>query len=180
MKKSIIHNLSLSALLLVCMSCQDSRMEMTSERWSELLSTSIDYLEARQQACVDEYQLTQYEDYFWDQEKGTIVFSTNDVPLVEATIQFVGSYAPSSETWLWAWANDSLEEGLTSEILVVRDHGRQHGFGKLVEDGWPADEADGWEMTAISAYLLKAKGAYRSPGETSTTYMIFKDIDYVE
>ena len=40
-----------------------------------------------------------------------------------------------------------------------------------------AEEVDGWEMTAISAYLLKAKGAYRVPTGKTFSFMLFMEIE---
>jgi hypothetical protein len=61
----------------------------------------------------------------------------------------------------------------------VKEFGTQKQFEKLINPKWAADEADGWEMTAISAYILKAQGAYRAPvddSEKELSYMIFKNI----
>jgi hypothetical protein len=39
---------------------------------------------------------------------------------------------------------------------------------------------DGWEMTSVAAFLLKAKGAYRSPDERGFTFMILTDVRWAQ
>jgi len=40
----------------------------------------------------------------------------------------------------------------------------------------PADEHDGWGMTAVAAHLLEADGAYRTPGDNGFTYMLLSNV----
>ena len=108
---------------------------MRSDDWKDLLGQSIEYLDSRQEWCKREFRLSEYERYFWDQENGTIVFSDEGIPKVEATIQFVGTFSSNSDTWLWGWANESFLDDLTSDVLSVREFGRKHGFSQLTEEG---------------------------------------------
>jgi hypothetical protein len=57
----------------------------------------------------------------------------------------------------------------------VREYGRAHGIDRLVNAKWSGDEQDGWEMTAIAAYILKADGGYRSPGQQGAVFLILKN-----
>lgn len=145
-----------------------------------LSKDAYEYLHAQQAAVAEEFQLGSYERYDWDQETKQLVWSDAGVPKVIADIQFVGSISHASHTWLWSWANSSVSEELSRGMQAVRDHGEAHGREKLIDAKWPAEEVDGWEMTAIAAYLLKAKGAYRSPGDTGFTFMVFTDVRFAE
>jgi hypothetical protein len=59
-----------------------------------------------------------------------------------------------------------------ARVREVRAYGEKHGFQRLAGALWSADETDGWEVTAITAYLLKGLGAYRAPGEKSNLFMV--------
>jgi hypothetical protein len=61
----------------------------------------------------------------------------------------------------------------------VREYGEQNEVEQLVTKCWSADETDGWEMTSIAGFLLRAKGAYRTSGENGFTYMVIMDIGWV-
>lgn len=52
----------------------------------------------------------------------------------------------------------------------------------LLTAKWSADIVDGWDMAAISAYILKAKGVYRVPSDDNKlfSFMLFKKITVVD
>ena len=60
----------------------------------------------------------------------------------------------------------------------MRAYGETHGIKPLVTTNWHAHEADGWEMTSIAAYLLDAKGAYRTPQDSGFTFMVLTNVQW--
>jgi hypothetical protein len=148
--------------------------------FAELVETSMAYLRARQNDLEARYRLGTYPRYDWYQETAELVFSDKGKPRVIADIQFVGSISTESASWMWSWANPSLLESAKSTVRRVREFGDRHSFMKLACGYWDAEEVDGWEMTAISAHLLKAKGAYRSPDERGFTFMILTDVRWAQ
>jgi hypothetical protein len=85
----------------------------------------------------------------------------------------------AAELWLWAWANPHLEPEIWRSIVEVRQFGEAHTIEQLTTPKWQADSVDGWEMTSVSAYILQAKGVYRTPREDGGfTYMIFTAIGW--
>jgi hypothetical protein len=147
---------------------------------AQLLDSSIPYLQARQNELELHYRINSYPRYDWYQENAELVFSDKGKPVVVADVQFVGSISTRSGTWMWSWANASLLESAKSRIRQVRAYGEGHSILQLACACWEGDEADGWEMTAISAFLLKAKGAYRSPDENGSTFMVMTDIRWAQ
>lgn len=62
--------------------------------------------------------------YQWDmdQEQKEMVFTfVEQERVVKADIQLAGTFGYRSNTWLWGWANESVDLTLTSEVrhLVV-------------------------------------------------------------
>lgn len=149
---------------------------MSEERFEEFLRQSEQYLRTVIAASKAEFKLDSYQRYDWDQWRGELVFSSKGIPKVVAQIQFVGSISTKTNTWLWAWANPSFLEPVRRSVLRVREFGKEHGLNRLTQDKWEAEEVDGWEMTAVAARLLEAKGAYRSPDENGFTFMVFTDL----
>ncbi len=98
------------------------------------------------------------------------------VPSVRAACRSVST---ETETWLWAWDNDSVAAELRNALLKVREYGETRGFPHLAIPKWHAHEVDGWEMTATAAFLLEAKGAYRSRNESGYTFMIMTAVGWV-
>jgi uncharacterized protein DUF6882 len=144
--------------------------------FKELVRTACEYLTAREGELRDRYGLSTYQRYDWNQDTGTIVFSNDGVPKLLANILFVGSVSTRTNTWLWSWANESISCKLSDRLRAVKEYGETHGIAQLTEPYWSADEVDGWEMTSVSAYLLKAEGAYRTPDEHGFTYLLLRNV----
>ena len=154
-------------------------MDITAA-YRDLVTQAHEYLTACQNALRAEYRLDEWERYDWDQDTRQLVFSSNGQPGVIADIQFVGSISTVSNTWLWAWANPTVDAALCERLADVRAYGDRHGIEQLVTAKWDANPADGWEMTSISAYFLGAIGAYRTPGERGFEYMVITAIRWAE
>ncbi len=60
----------------------------------------------------------------------------------------------------------------------VRIYGETHHFAALTTEQWFADEIDGWEMTSVSARILKARGAYRITSDNGFTYLLITDLKW--
>lgn len=152
--------------------------ELDTISFSNLSQKAYDYLFARQDDCDSIYHIGRFEHWYYDQATGKLTFSNKDTIKLVIDYEEVGSISLKSNTWLWSWDNSSIEPKVKSQITNVRDYGDKRDFKKLTEAKWKADLYDGWEMTAIAAYLMKAKGAYRIPIHDSSLYsfMIFKNI----
>ena len=62
----------------------------------------------------------------------------------------------------------------------MRAFGEENAYRQFVSAMWSAGEVGGWQMTAITAYLLKARGAYKCPGGIITLFLVMTDIRWVE
>lgn len=148
--------------------------------WKKFVIAAHNYLSKRQKTLISEYKIGEYERFDWDQEKGTLVFSDNDQAVVRAKVQFVGSLSTKTKTWIWSWANETILENAKDRIHTIKEHGEENRYKQLVKNTWYGNESDGWDMTSITAYLLKAKGAYRISADTGFTYMVITDINWVK
>lgn len=148
-----------------------------ARRFEKYIDESSALLDSLQERLRTRWKIGEYEHYHWDQQAGTLVFSSQeDQAGLVADITFVGSISKTSKTWLWAWANDSVEPHLRAAVEEVREFGFREGFTKLTVAKWPADEDDGWCMTAVAARVLNAEGAYRTEEENGYTYMVLKNV----
>jgi len=144
----------------------------------ELVTTAHAYLSARQEGLRARFRLGEWGRWDWSQSTGQLIFSESEggPPRVVATFQFVGSVSTRGGTWLWGWANPDFERRLTADIAKVVELGEARGIPQLTTPEWKADEVDGWEMTAIAAYVLEAVGAYRTPGDNGFAYFVLTSI----
>jgi hypothetical protein len=143
-----------------------------------LRKKAYNYLIEQQKIIEDAYGIHKFEDWFYDQESGILTFSNAETKdkILEINYEEVGSISKISETWLWSWANPNIEPKVKTDIELVKNYGKENNLELLTKSKWIADEYDAWEMTAISAYLMKAKGAYRFPLENTLSFVIYKEI----
>ena len=122
------------------------------------------------------FQLDRFQRFDWSPWRGELIFSNGGVPKVLARIQVVGTHSSKSTAWKWAWADPSYAASLQQASLRAKDYGTERGVLRLIQPKWAAKEADAWEMTAVTAKLVEAKGAYRCPMQDGHVYLIFTEI----
>jgi hypothetical protein len=155
--------------------------ELDTISFPDLLHKSVEYLADQQEICKAKYKLESYTDWFAEQETGELAFFNDGVKKLIINYECVGSVSIKTNTWLWAWANKSILDEVKSDLKIVRSYGQKRQFDHLMFEQWLGTEVDGWQMTSIAAYLMKAKGAYRVPTTADgLLYMIFKEINWVK
>lgn len=157
---------------------EDLKTPIRTFEFESLSKKAYKYLKEQQEIVVKEYGIHQYENWFYDQETGILTFSnpTSEEEILQIEYEEVGSISKTSNTWLWSWANPHVEEKIRTDIEIVKKFGNENNIEQLKKRKWSADEYDGWEMTAIAAFLMKAKGAYRFPLDNTFTFVIYKKL----
>jgi len=178
-----LYGLLLAVCLTSCNNKSSGKIELLDTvSFDELSKISCEYLKKQQAYCLEKFKIGQYERWDYDQLTGKLIFSDKGVQKVIIDYEEVGSVSLKSNTWLWAWGNSSIEENVKKDITTIRAYGVKRGFKSLFNAKWSAEIVDGWDMAAISAYILKAKGVYRIPSHNNKlfSFMLFKKITVVD
>ena len=77
-------------------------------------------------------------------------------------------------------ANDSLPQRVVSRMAAIREFGNTEAIARLTTEILPNDDYLGWELAAVTARLLGARGAYRCPGEDGFLYVVYTDIRFAQ
>ncbi|WP_258056097.1 DUF6882 domain-containing protein [Streptomyces sp. Ru62] len=107
-----------------------------------------------------------------DQRTGVITWTFPD-KTATAPAQILSSWSPSSSSWRWAWANESILPEMSRDARTVRDWGEAHGHAALVEPEVEADEQTAGTLAALAVRITKATGFYRGPGARSIAIITF-------
>lgn len=155
-------------------------IRVVPEDFEQFRHRAVHALEQLNSNCEEQFRIGHWERWDYDFHSGTLVFSEGGAPKVITQIQAVGSTSKTSGTWLWGWANKSLPSAVTARLLAVRDFGEAEGLHELTEQRLPDDEYLGWEMTAITAQIVGAKGAYRCPSDNGFLYLVFTNLTFAD
>ena len=114
----------------------------------------------------------------WDlrQDTGELVFLLPDGMKAVTPAQIIGTYNSKDQTWLWAWANSSIDDKLKVDALKVRKYGEEHHIERLTQAKWVGTEDDGWEMVALAVKLCEKQGAYLGPSGATDVFIAFGEV----
>lgn len=149
---------------------------MNTTTYAEILKQSREYLLKQQDNLKKKYGLDDYLQMDFEQHTGEMVFTLKGGRKVIMTFHVVGSISDRSKTWMWSWDNLYLLENVTEEMLKVKAFGEENGIEKLTSPKWPGNDDNGWEMTAIAAWVLKSKGAFSFLSDEMMVFVVFEDI----
>ncbi len=150
---------------------------MPKAEYDSLVVDAVSYLDERQDSIDSEYGFEKLGRPTWDQRTGKLTFADSaGGAKVEAEIQMVGSLSKTKGTWMWAWANPSVRGPVKAGVQTVRRYGQQYRIRPLTLKEFPAKTDDAWKMTALSARVLNARGAYHTEDEDGITYMVITSI----
>jgi hypothetical protein len=151
---------------------------MNTTTYADILKQSREYLLGQQDIIKQKYGLDNYLQMDLEQDTGKMIFTMKEGKRIIMSFIVVGSISDRSNTWMWSWDNPYMLENVTEEMQKVRAFGEGNGIEKLTSPKWPASDDDGWEMTAIAAWLLKSKGAFSFLSDEMMVFVVFKDIEW--
>ena len=158
--------------LLLMITLAQSSVQIASD-FASLQQMSIEELKLKTEGHVKTWGLDRIERWDLSQDSGQLVFSLPHDMRAVAPAQIIGTYNTEDNTWLWAWANPSIEEKLKVDSLKVRKFGEEHHVDKLTQRKWTGTENDAWAMVALAVKLCEEQGAYRGPAGATQVFIAF-------
>jgi len=99
----------------------------------------------------------------FSQDAGTLTLS-NGLGNITAHARFVpvGTWSSETGSWLWGWANESIDRALVAPLQKLRDYGAQTRIELLTSERVACSAEEAQEIYAVAVHLLQAQGWYRS------------------
>ena len=141
-----------------------------------LQKVSIEELKQKTAAHVEIWGLDKIGRWDLNQGSGKLVFTLRDGLIAASPAQIVGTYNSEDHTWLWAWANSSIDTKLQTDALKLRKYGEEHHIDRLTTAKWVGTEDDAWAMTALAVKLCGEQGAYRGPSGSTYVFVAFGEV----
>ena len=138
------------------------------------MSTSLQSLyEAHAAASLDkQFRLGDTvgeEDWSLDVPTGELSFG----PDLRFPIQILGTESDHDGTWMWAWANPSVDNpDVLTAAMRLKEYGQQHGIPEFTERKIELDEFNGHYLAMIAAGLLQADAYYCGPYDGGAVFML--------
>ena len=141
--------------------------------WNEIFSANLGKIMAIQIACA-EYGVKN-RDWNVDFDKGIIAFGNDEYPL-----QFLGSEANSSNTWLWAWENiNGFDDKIISLAREIKAKGEKLNLEALTTAEIDiSDELNGHTLSIVACGLAdKNYCYYYGPHSGGAILVAFDGVD---
>jgi len=101
-----------------------------------------------------EFALSTLPDWHFDQGAGAVTFAKEGAePSVRAEFVPAGSYSNESRTWVWAWANDDVEQ--KDEIGECYHYGVEKNMRELKEPQLDSTPEKAFQLASVASYILK-------------------------
>lgn len=139
---------------------------MTEAAFEEFLAGCMSALREKNAALEKRYRLGSFDRWDHDGDANVLTFSNADGrAIVEAKTTDIGSYSQKSQTWLWAWANQSIVELDRARATPLKQLFDVTGMHLFQDPHFDCDECLAWEMAAAAVHQLQSLGVYRAPIE---------------
>ena len=141
--------------------------------WNDIFSANLAKMMAIQIACAE--LVVKNRDWNVDFDKGIISFGNDEYPL-----QFLGSEATSSNTWLWAWENiNGFDDKIISLAKSIKEKGEKLNLEPLINAEIDiSDELNGHTLSIVACGLAdKNYCYYRGPHSGGAIFVAFDGVD---
>ena len=141
--------------------------------WNEIFSANLGKIMAIQIACAE--YVVKNRDWNVDFDRGIISFGNDEYPL-----QFLGSEATSSNTWLWAWENiNEFDDKIISLAREIKAKGEKLNLEALTTAEIDiSDELNGHTLSIVACGLAdKNYCYYRGPHSGGAIFVAFDGVD---
>ena len=141
--------------------------------WNEIFSANLGKIMAIQIACAE--HVVKNRDWNVDFDRGIISFGEDEYP-----VQFLGSEATSSNTWLWAWENiNEFDDKIISLAREIKAKGEKLNLEALTTAEIDiSDELNGHTLSIVACGLAdKNYCYYRGPHSGGAILVAIDGVD---
>ena len=119
-----------------------------------------------------EWDIEAAEEFFFDQDTARLTFTFPDRVIV-TPFQVLGSHNAQTGTWMWAWANDSIDPRLKADSMALREVGELLGHQIFTERILNVSEEDADCMALLALERSRHDGLYKAPDGDHVTFLSF-------
>lgn len=101
-----------------------------------------------------------------------VTFEFDDKPKLELSAQILGTWAPEDESWLWGWANTSVDQRCTRLVeAALRPDERAPGMAVFWREKFPCEPEFAAKVALLAADRLGATGVFHGTVGGASAYV---------
>lgn len=144
---------------------------MNQEEFTRHLDRAFDKLQEKQTRLKEIHHLDTFEDFALDLSSRRLIFQSPKGETLVFEVSVIGSWAKEPQSYLWGWADGSLEPDVQRDSEKFKGLAVVTGLDLFQQDRLDADENMAVELSVLGVDLIEAQGLYRIPGETFDRYL---------
>jgi hypothetical protein len=118
-----------------------------------------------------------YANWGLDQDTGLLTFTNEDGAGIGAPAQVAGTLRLRDSSWLWGWANHSIDDTLKVAAKQTLTRIEANGLTDIVEPRLAnVTEDHAWQLTALTGYTWGATGTYRGPSGPFHVFIVYGEL----
>lgn len=141
------------------------------------LNAACDWLSNRNIALARDRGIGLERDYTYDQETGRLVLKFGGRKTLAAHGQILGSFDPRDRSFMWSWANPSIQPELCEDAARLKAEGERLGVTALTTPVQTVAFDDLLPLLALAAQDGGADGVYRCMVNGSTSLFLALRLD---
>ena len=135
---------------------------MNESQFEDFLADAVEAVNAKNHLLRQGFGIGHFARWDYDGRRGELTFSNpGDAEVVVAETTSLGTYSLETETWLWAWANNSLPERVRERAEPLKRLSDRTGMRIFADPHSGCDEYLAWELAAASVQHVDGLGCYR-------------------
>jgi uncharacterized protein YjbI with pentapeptide repeats len=137
----------------------------------------LEELEAKQEGIAEILLFDREIDF----DQCTIRYGHDGELLLEAGIIPIGSWGQQSKTWMWAWANPSMDPVSRAESGSLQQlHGTTGNAEFLSQRAISATERRAWGLTLVACRHFGAVGAYKETVDGTHWFFVIRELKHLK
>ncbi|HMU67913.1 MAG TPA: hypothetical protein PKE57_12225, partial [Cellvibrionaceae bacterium] len=137
------------------------------EAFYAFIDTCLAELEAKQATLLARYNMGRQARWWFDPATNQLALYNDPKAKIDLRAQVVvlGSFAPEESTWLWGFANKTLQPAQQAASQPVQALAERFGVEDFKQsEAFEIDPGMAWELAAMACHSLDLLGVYRTSG----------------
>jgi hypothetical protein len=137
---------------------------MNEAPFEEYLERCVEALQEKNGLLETVHGLGSYDRWHYDGPAATLTFwNEEEETQLVAEITEIGTYSLNTQTWMWAWANESATPAARQQAEALQSLFDTTGNSMFRDAHFDCDEFLAWELASAAVEHLEALGCYRAP-----------------